>query len=139
MDNRNKLRQVKKQIKNRKIHRKKENNNRTRTSISHTYLFNILIGLKHDAEEQITRKPKETTKYKYIYKTNINTLIGNIKEELPRLLTDNQEEIQIIVKEIIDMAKKDLVYTKTKPPTNEERDKKNFYHKKCKSNIQDSF
>ena len=43
---------------------------------------------------------------------------------------DNQEEIQIIVKEIIDMAKKDLVYTKTKPPTNEERDKKNFYHKK---------
>ena len=29
------------------------------------------------------------------YKTNINTLIGNIKEELPRLLTDNQEEIQI--------------------------------------------
>lgn len=63
---------------------------------SHIYLFNILIGLKHDAEEQITRKPKETTKYKYIYKTNINTLIGNIKEELPRLLTDNQEEIQII-------------------------------------------
>ena len=137
MDNRNKLRQIKKQIKNRKIHRKKENNNRTRTSISHIYLFNILIGLKHDAEEQMTRKPKETTKY--IYKTNINTLIGNIKEELPRLLTDNQEEIQIIVKEIIDMAKKDLVYTKTKPPTNEERDKKNFYHKKCKSNIQDSF
>ena len=37
------------------------------------------------------------------------------------------------------MAKKDLVYTKIKPPTNEERDKKNFYHKKCKSNIQDSF
>lgn len=106
---------------------------------SHIYLFNILIGLKHDAEEQITRKPKETTKYKYIYKTNINTLIGNIKEELPRLLTDNQEEIQIIVKEIIDMAKKDLVYTKIKPPTNKKRDKKNFYHKKCKSNIQDSF
>ncbi|WP_244987115.1 hypothetical protein [Methanobrevibacter oralis] len=85
----------------------------------------------------MTRKPKETTKY--IYKTNINTLIGNIKEELPRLLTDNQEEIQIIVKEIIDMAKKDLVYTKIKPPTNKKRDKKNFYHKKCKSNIQDSF
>ena len=37
------------------------------------------------------------------------------------------------------MAKKDLVYTKIKPPTNEERYKKNFYHKKCKSNIQDSF
>ena len=58
------------------------------------------MGLKNDAEEQITRKPKKkTTKYKYIYKTNINTLIGNIKKELLRLLTDNQEEIQIIVKE----------------------------------------
>ena len=59
--------------------------------------------------------------------------------ELPQLLTDNQEEIQKIVKEIIDIAKKDLVYTKIKAPTNEERDKKNFYHKKCKSNMQDSF
>ena len=28
------------------------------------------------------------------------------------------------------MAKKDLVYTKIKPPTNKKRDKKNFYHKK---------
>ena len=57
------------------------------------------MGLKNEAKKQMTRKPKETTKYKYVYKTNINTLIGNIKEELPRLLTDNQEEIQIIVKE----------------------------------------
>ena len=44
-----------------------------------------------------------------------------------------------VTREIIDMAKKDLVYTKIKPPTNKKRDKKNFYHKKCKSNIQDSF
>ena len=42
---------------------------------SHIYLFNVLIALKHDAEKQITRKPKETTKYKYKYKTNLNTLI----------------------------------------------------------------
>ena len=34
---------------------------------SHIYLFNILIALKNDAEQQITRKPKETTKYKYKY------------------------------------------------------------------------
>ena len=106
---------------------------------SHIYLFNILIALKHDAESEITRKPKETTKYKYKYKTNVNTLIGNIKEEMPRLLIDDKEEINKIVEEILDIARKDLVYTKIKAPTNEERDKKKYYHKKCKTNIQDSF
>lgn len=106
---------------------------------SHIYLLNILIALKHDAEEEITRKPKETTKYKYVYKSNVNTLIGNIKEEMPRLLTDDKEEIKQIVKEILDIARKDLVYTKIKAPTNKERDKKKYYHKKCKSNIQNSF
>ena len=106
---------------------------------SHTYLFNILIALKNDAEQQITRKPKETTKYKYKYKTNINTLIGNIKQEMPRLLTNNKKEIQQTIHEILSIAKKDLVYTKIKAPTNEERDKKKYYHKKCKTNIQDKF
>lgn len=106
---------------------------------SHIYLLNILISLKHDAEEEITRKPKETTKYKYVYKSNVNTLIGNIKEEMPRLLTDDKEEIKQIVEEILDIARKDLVYTKIKAPTNKERDKKKYYHKKCKSNIQNSF
>ena len=106
---------------------------------SHIYLFNVLIALKHDAEQQITRKPKETTKYKYKYKTNINTLIGNIKEEMFRLLTDDKEEINIAIQDILDIASKDLVYTKTNSPTNEERDKKKYYHKKCKSNHQDSF
>lgn len=106
---------------------------------SHIYLLNILISLKHDAEEEITRKPKETTKYKYVYKSNVNTLIGNTKEEMPRLLTDDKEEIKQIVEEILDIARKDLVYTKIKAPTNKERDKKKYYHKKCKSNIQNSF
>jgi hypothetical protein len=106
---------------------------------SHIYLFNVLIALKHDAEQQITRKPKETTKYKYKYKTNINTLIGNIKEEMFRLLTDDKEEINIAIQDILNIASKDLVYTKINPPTNEEREKDKYYHKKCKSNIQDSF
>ncbi len=106
---------------------------------SHIYLFNVLMALKHDAEKQITRKPKETTKYKYKYKTNLNTLIGNIKAEMFRLLTNDKEEINIAIQDILDIASKDLVYTKLNPPTNEERDKKKYYHKKCKSNIQDSF
>nr|WP_238524093.1 transposase [Methanobrevibacter smithii] len=87
---------------------------------SHIYLLNILIALKHDAEEEITRKTKETTKYKYVYKSNVNTLIGNIKEEMPRLLTDDKEEIKQIVEEILDIARKDLVYTKNQS-TNKQR------------------
>ena len=52
---------------------------------------------------------------------------------MPRLLTDDKEEIKQIVEEILDIARKDLVYTKIKAPTNEERDKKKYYHKKCKT------
>lgn len=43
---------------------------------------------------------------------------------MPRLLTDNKEEIKQIVEEILDIARKDLVYTKIKEPTNKKRDKK---------------
>lgn len=52
---------------------------------------------------------------------------------MPRLLTDDKEEIKQIVEEILNIARKDLVYTKIKAPTNEERDKKKYYHKKCKT------
>ena len=50
---------------------------------SHIFLLNLLIGLKHDAELKITRKPKETAKYTYEYRSNVNTLIGEIKNQLP--------------------------------------------------------
>lgn len=98
-------------------------------------LFNVLIALKQDAEQQITRKPKETTKYKYKYKTNINTFIGNIKEEMFRLLTDDKEKINIAIQDILNITSKGLVYTKINPPTYKEREKDKDYHKKCKSNI----
>ncbi len=55
------------------------------------------------------------------------------------LLTNDEEEKKKVIEEIINIASKDLVYTKIKAPTNEERDKKKYFHKKCKSNIQDSF
>ena len=39
---------------------------------------------------------------------------------------------------MLNIASKDLVYTKINPQqTKREKDK--YYHKKCKSNIQDSF
>ena len=82
--------------------------------------------LKHDAEQQITRKPKETTKYKYKYKTNINTLIGNIKEEMFRLLTDDKEEINIAIQDILNITSKDLVYTKINPQHTKKEKKTNI-------------
>lgn len=64
MENRNRLRQTKKQIIHQKIQRKNTNHNRTRLLQPHI-LLNLLIGIKHDEELKITRKPKETTKYTY--------------------------------------------------------------------------
>lgn len=37
---------------------------------------------------------------------------------MPRLLTDDKEEIKQTVEEILDIARKDRVYTKIKAPTN---------------------
>ena len=45
-----------------------------------------------------------------------------------RLLTDDKEEIIIVIQNILDIASKYLVYTKINPPTNEARDKKKYYH-----------
>lgn len=106
---------------------------------SHIFLLNLLIGLKHDAELKITRKPKETAKYKYEYHSNINVLIGEIKDQLPRLLTDNKEQIQQVIQEIIEIGSKELVATKIPAPTNEERDKERYWNKNCKTSKSEGF
>ena len=106
---------------------------------SHLFLFNLLIGLKHDAEAEITRKPLETAKYKYEYHSNMNVLIGEIKDYLPYLLTDDQEQINYIINEIIKIASKELVATKIPTPTNEERDNKEFKETNCPSNSSQGF
>ena len=77
---------------------------------------------------------KITTSFYYVFDLKNTWTQSNLKTaEL------NKEEIKQIVEEILDIARKDLVYTKIKAPTNKERDKKKYYHKKCKSNIQNSF
>ena len=106
---------------------------------SHIFLFNLLIGIKHDAELKITRKPKETAKYKYEYHSNINVLIGEIKDQLQKLLTDNQDEIEQTVKEIIEIGSKELVATKIPAPTNKERDKERNWNKNCKTSKSEGF
>ena len=106
---------------------------------SHIFLLNLLIGIKHGAELKITRKPKETAKYTYEYHSNINTLIGEIKDQLPRLLTDNQDEIQKVIKEIMEIGSKELVATKIPARTHAERDKERNWNKNCKTSKSQGF
>ena len=106
---------------------------------SHIFLLNLLIGIKHDAELKITRKPREKAKYTYEYHSNVNTLIGEIKDRLPELLTDNQEEIQKVIKEIMEIGSKELVATKIPAKTNLERDKERNWNKNCKTSKSQGF
>ena len=93
---------------------------------SHLFLFNLLMGIKHDAESKITRKPRKTAKYKYAYHSNVNVLIGEIKDRLPDLLRCNKNQITNLINEIINIGKKEIVATKIPTPTNNERDKTDF-------------
>ena len=106
---------------------------------SHIFLLNLLIGIKHDAELKIKRKPKETAKYTYEYHSNVNVLIGEIKDQLPRLLTNNQEQIQQVIQEIMEIGSKELVATKIPAPTNEEREKEKYWNKNCKTSKSEGF
>jgi hypothetical protein len=106
---------------------------------SHIFLFNLLMGLKNDADAKITRKPRKTAQYKYEYHTNINVLIGEIKEYLPYLLTNDQKQINQITEKIMETATKELVATKIPTPTNAERENKYFKPTNCPSNSSQGF
>ena len=69
----------------------------------------------------------------------MNVLIGEIKEYLPYLLTDNQEQINQITQQIVKIASKELVATKIPAPTNAERKKKYFKPTNCPSNSSQGF
>ena len=69
----------------------------------------------------------------------MNVLIGEIKDYLPYLLTDDQEQINYIINEIIKTASKELVATKIPAPTNKERDNKEFKDINSPSNSSQGF
>ena len=106
---------------------------------SHLFIFNLLMGIKHDAESKITRKPRKTAKYKYAYHSNVNVLIGEIKDRLPDLLRCNKNQITNLINEIINIGKKEIVATKIPAPTNNERDKTDFRTTNCPSNASMGF
>ena len=62
-----------------------------------------------------------------------------IKDQLPRLLTDNQDEIHQVIQEIIEIGSKELVATKIPAPTNVERDKERNWNKNCKTSKSEGF
>ncbi len=66
-------------------------------------------------------------------------LIGEIKDQLPRLLTDNQEQIRQVIQEIMEIGSKELVATKIPAPTNEERNKEKYWNKNCKTSKSEGF
>ena len=72
-----------------------------RDVVRHALVQRIIIAYdnydKRQEELKIKRKPKQTAKYTYEYHSNVNVLIGEIKDQLPRLLTDNQEQIQQVL------------------------------------------
>ena len=106
---------------------------------SHLFLINLLIGIKQDAESKITRKPRITAKYQYAYHSNVNVLIGEIKNRLPDLLRCDKNQIMTLINEIIDIGRKELVSTKIPVPTNKERDRTNFRNTNCPSNASMGF
>ena len=121
------------------LRRVQEGNLLILSDYSNIFIFNTLMAIKNDAEQNITRTPRENNKHEYQYKSNINRLIGEIKEQMPALLNNDKEEVQKIVDHIMEIGTKGLIYTKSNPPTNQKRNKKKYYHKKCKSNIKEAF
>ena len=76
------------------LRRVQEGNLLILSDYSNIFIFNTLMAIKNDAEQNITRTPRENNKHEYQYKSNINRLIGEIKEQMPALLNNDKEEVQ---------------------------------------------
>ncbi len=91
MGNRNRLRQIKKQIIHRKIQPKRG------TIIEQDFYRHIVIKHTNNKTRQRTKnntKTKRNSKIHLRISSQHHTPIEEIKYQLPRLLTDNQDEIQ---------------------------------------------
>lgn len=82
-------------------------------------IFNYLIYIKHEAEEEAFEKRKEVLRFRY--KVNVNVLFGLIKMEIPKLLTENPKQRKKIVNRISDIAQRNLVVSEKKKSDNGER------------------
>ena len=69
---------------------------------SRIYIFNLTMILRNNIQKNLERKnKKKREKENKEYRTNINTLIGRIKNKLLDLFTSDNEEIKMIFEGII--------------------------------------
>ena len=75
---------------------------------SRIYIFNLAMILRNNIQKNLERKnKKKREKENKEYRTNINTLIGRIKNKLLDLFTSDNEEIKMIFEGIIKRGVKD--------------------------------
>lgn len=72
------------------------------------FLFNYLMAMKLDADQQIQEKQKNKN-LKHEYKTNLNVLFGLIKLDMPDLLSNDPQERRDAVNRILNIAQSNLV------------------------------
>ena len=76
---------------------------------SSIYIFNLAMILKNNIQKHLERKnKKKREKENKEYRTNINTLIGRIKNKLLDLFTSDNEEMKMIFERIIKRGVKDI-------------------------------
>ena len=78
---------------------------------SHIFIFNFLMTQKLIAQEELEEKRKNK-KTKYEYKVNLNHLIGLIKLELPKLITDSKKQKIKTINKITKLATMNLIPVK---------------------------
>lgn len=91
---------------------------------SSIYVFNLAMMLRNNIQKHLERKnEKKRKEEEKEYRTNINTLIGRIKNKLLTLFTSSQEKIRKILERIIKRGTKDIyLYDFNRP--------KKHWHKK---------
>ena len=76
------------------------------------FLLNFLHSIKHDMEKQIPKHKQKSKTGKLRYQINMNTLAGNMIENMPDLLTDNPKKRQKTMKYLEKLALSNLSSSK---------------------------
>jgi hypothetical protein len=84
---------------------------------SQTLLYNILMEYKIQFNEELKEK-YDNDEYKCEYKVNMNILAGKFKTSIYEMfLAETEEKRELIIEEVRNLAKKNTIKVKTKPPS----------------------
>ncbi len=76
------------------------------------FLLNFLHSIKHDMEKQIPKRKRKSKSGKLRYQINMNTLAGDMIENMPDLLTDDPVKRQTTMKYLEKLALSNLSSSK---------------------------